>query len=148
MQGVITESKNNLSFLDEEISVKIYDIFKKIQTQELTVTKREYILMHNESMGVGNSNSHVLDSNRSQSAFESINIEHVDFSYLIDRYLDYDEIVQSFIFKNRQHTFPENFEKGVAHTATLDRPDSNIFLSRQFGTSRGSFITSSITGTS
>jgi hypothetical protein len=127
--------------------VKIYDIFKKTKTQELNVTKREYILMHNESMGVGNS-TNVLDSSRSQSAFENINIEHVDFPYLIDRYLDYDEIVQSFIFKNRQYNFPDTYEKGVAHTTTLDRPESNIFLSRQFGTSRGSFITSSITGTS
>ena len=67
---------------------------------------------------------------------------------MIDKYLDYDDIVQSFIFNNRRKEFTNPYGKEKVHTESLDKPDSNGFLSGQFGTSRGSFITETITGNS
>lgn len=107
------------------------------------------MLMMDESMGMNSVLPSYLDSSRSASAFKNINIDQVDFNYLIDKHLNYDEIVQCFIFNNRQRDSPNPYGKDMVHTATLDQPaDSNVFLSRQFGTSRGSFITESVTGTS
>lgn len=126
----------------------IFDLFKKTFTQELNVSKREYILMMDESMGMNTVVPSYLDSSRSASAFQDLNIDQVDFNYLIDKYLDYDDIVLSFIFNNRQKDIGNPYGKEMVHTATLERPDSNAFLSRQFGTSRGSFITETITGNS
>lgn len=132
--------------IDQDIKVLVYDVLKKAINQEFNISKKEYILMVNGSIGTTSVVDNHIDSSRSISAFNEMEIDQIDFNDLFERFLHYDDIVQSFIFTRQNSNSITPYHKDMAHTATLDRPESNIFLSRQFGTSRGSFITESLTG--
>ena len=64
-------------------------------------------------MSMNNDAHPKLDSSRSNSAFISYNIDQIDFNYLFDNHLDYDDIVQCFIFNNSSRSvgkFYANFK--------------------------------------
>ena len=127
-------------YVEEEIDIVVYDIFKKAFTQELTLTKKEYIIMMNEFLRMNIKIPEDFDTNSDNLRLKNLRIDVIDFEYLIDFYLNYDDIIQTFIFQTKQK---EEFNRKINTCNTKDRRDSNPFHARSIGTSRSSIITES-----
>ena len=80
-----------------------------------------------------------FDANNEKLRLKNLRIDVVDFEYLIDFYLNYDDIIQTFIFQTKQ----KEFNRRISTSNTKDRRDSNPFHARSIGTSRSSIITES-----
>ena len=74
--------------------------------------------MTNDFSGMNFDNTYI-DSSRSASTFKNFNVEQVDFNYLIDEYLQYDDVIQAFIFNTRDQQISESYGKEIARTGTF-----------------------------
>lgn len=131
--------------LDEDIVIIVYDIFQKDFMQELLVNKREYLILMNEFLKMNIAVPEVIEKSNSAMALKNLKIDIVDFEYLIDIYLSYDDIIQSFIFTSKQKEGSKHGRKPSSNTLGLGDAEGGNFVGRSVGTSRSSLVTESVT---